>query len=73
MEYKEDIVEAKERMNAWWDHEIIDRPVFSYYFPKKRGKMYGYLDIFGEDWSLAKNHDEIEVPLNGFEKRAEKN
>ena len=71
MEYKGDIVEAKERMSAWWDHEIIDRPVFSYYFPKKRGKMYGYLDIFGEDWSLAKNHDEIEVPLNGFEKRAE--
>ena len=71
MEYKGDIVEAKERMSAWWDHEIIDRPVFSYYFPKKRGKMYAYLDVFGEDWSLAKNHDEIEVPLNGFEKRAE--
>ncbi len=71
MEYKGDIVEAKERMSAWWDHEIIDRPVISYYFPKKRGKMYGYLDIFGEDWSLARNHDEIEVPLNGFEKRAE--
>ena len=71
MEYKGDIVEAKERMSAWWNHEIIDRPVFSYYFPKKRGKMYAYLDVFGEDWSLAKNHDEIEVPLNGFEKRAE--
>jgi len=71
MEYKEDIAEAKERMIAYWDHEIIDRPVISYYYPKKRGKMSAYLDFFGEDWSLAQNHDEIEEPLNGFEKRAE--
>jgi len=71
MEYKEDIAEAKERMDAWWDHEIIDRPVLSYYFPKKRGKIYAYLDIFGEDWTLAQNYDRIEEALNGFEKRTE--
>ncbi len=35
MGYKEDSDKAKERMNAWWDHEIIDRPVLSYYYPKK--------------------------------------
>ncbi len=70
MEYKEDIIEAKERMNAWWDHEIADRPVFSYYYPKKRGTLGAFLDVVGEDWSLAQNHDEIEEPLNEFEKRA---
>ncbi|NHJ22903.1 MAG: hypothetical protein EAX91_18320 [Candidatus Lokiarchaeota archaeon] len=71
MEYKEDIAEAKERMIAWWDHEIIDRPVISYYYQKKRGKPYGYLDIWGENWSLAQDYDGIEETLNGFEKRAE--
>ncbi len=70
MEYKEDIAEAKERMSAWWDHEIIDRPVIGYYHPKQKGKSYAYVDIFGEDWSLAKNHNEIDDPLTGFEKRA---
>ena len=71
MDYKEDITKAKERMNAWWDHEIIDRPVIGYYFQKKRGKSYAYLDVFGENWSLAKNYDAIEENLDGFEKRAE--
>ena len=63
MEYKEDIAEAKERMIAWWDHEIIDRPVLSYYFAKKRGKLGAYLDIVGEDWNLAKNYEGIEESL----------
>jgi len=71
MEYKEDVVEAKERMNAWWDHEIIDRPVLSYYYPKKRGKLGAYLDIIGSDWSLAQNYEGIEKTLDGFEKRTE--
>ncbi|HUW91101.1 MAG TPA: hypothetical protein VMV43_11370 [Candidatus Nanopelagicaceae bacterium] len=70
MEYKEDIVEAKERMNAWWDHEIIDRPVLSYYYPKKRGKLGAYLDIIGSDWTLARNYEDIDKALDGFEKRA---
>jgi 5-methyltetrahydrofolate--homocysteine methyltransferase len=70
MEYKEDVVEAKERMNAWWDHEIIDRPVLSYYYPKKRGKLGTYLDTVGENWTLAENHDNIESAMDGYEKRA---
>lgn len=70
MEYKEDIYEAKERMSAWWDHEIIDRPVLSYYFPKRRGKLGAFLDIVGEDWTLAKNYEDIDNALDGFEKRA---
>ncbi len=35
MEYKEDIDEAKERMSAWWDREIIDRLVLVIIFLKK--------------------------------------
>ena len=70
MEYKEDIAEAKERMNAWWDHEIIDRPVLSYYYPTKRGKLGVYLDTIGSDWTLAENYDAIDNALDGFEKRA---
>jgi hypothetical protein len=70
MEYKEDITEAKERMSAWWDHEIIDRPVISYYYPKKRGKLGNFLDTVGENWSLAEDYDAIDSSLDGFEKRA---
>ena len=71
MVFKEDIEESKERMKAWWDHEIIDRPVLAYYFPKKRGKLGAYLDIVGENWDLAKDYEGIENALDGFEKRAE--
>ncbi|MFX0176966.1 MAG: hypothetical protein ACFE85_12130 [Candidatus Hodarchaeota archaeon] len=70
MTYKEDIQEAKERLDAWWDGEILDRPVISYLIPRKRGKLGGYLDLLGEDWSLAQNHDAIEEAMNGFEERA---
>ena len=70
MEYKGDIDEAKERMNAWWDHEIIDRPVLSYYYPKRRGKLGVFLDTVGEDWTLAKNYEDIDDALDGYEKRA---
>ncbi|MFX1326220.1 MAG: hypothetical protein ACFE8N_14820, partial [Promethearchaeota archaeon] len=68
---KEDLDEAKERMDAWWEHELIDRPVISYYYPKKRGKLGGYLDVMGEDWSLTEDFDGIEASIDGFEKRAE--
>ncbi len=44
-------------MVAWWDHELVDRPVISYYFSKKRAAIGGYLDAFGDNWKLAKNID----------------
>lgn len=67
--FKEDISEAKERLKAWWDHEIIDRPVISYYYPREGSSFAGLLDIFGFGWDLAKNPDGIEQTLNKFEKR----
>ena len=73
MKLKEDIDEAKERMKSWWDHELIDRPVISYYHPKSRGAMGGYLDALGQDWSLAKDlNEDVSNALISFEKRAEK-
>ncbi|GAG37920.1 unnamed protein product, partial [marine sediment metagenome] len=42
---KEDIDEAKNRLEAWWDHEIIDRPVISYYFPRNGSSIAGFFDI----------------------------
>ena len=70
MEYKEDIEDAKERMSAWWDHEIIDRPVLSYYYPKKRGRLGTFLDTVGENWTLAENYNAVDNALDGYEKRA---
>jgi len=73
MELKEDLDKAKERMKAWWDHELIDRPVISYYYPKRAGAMAAYFDVMGEDWTLAKDIDtEITTALLSFEKKAEK-
>ena len=72
MELKEDMKEAKERMAAWWDHELIDRPAISYYFPKRSGSIGGYLDALGQDWTIVQNYDDIDSALTGFEKRAKK-
>ncbi|MHA1508634.1 MAG: hypothetical protein ACTSO6_08025 [Promethearchaeota archaeon] len=69
---KEDIEESRGRMDAWWDHEVIDRPVISYYHSKKRESIGGYLDAMGQDWRLAKNPEGIEEALNKFEKTAGK-
>lgn len=70
MPFKEDIEEAKERMDAWWDHEILDRPTISYYMPKKGRAPVGYSDARVDDWTLAQNYDTIEEALDGFEIRA---
>jgi 5-methyltetrahydrofolate--homocysteine methyltransferase len=66
---KEDIDDAKNRLEAWWDHEIIDRPVISYYYPRNRGSIAGLLDVFGFSWKLAKNPDGIEHVITEFEQR----
>ena len=71
MNFKEDINEAKGRLEAWWDHEIIDRPIFSYYASKNRASLGGYLDARSNEWTLAQQPENIENVLDGFEKRAE--
>ncbi|MHA1725056.1 MAG: hypothetical protein ACTSYC_08130 [Promethearchaeota archaeon] len=64
--YKEDIEEAKERLAAWWNHEIIDRPCIIYFHPKTGAPFYGIYDI----WYLAKYWDDIEGCLDDFEKKS---
>ncbi|MFX1426894.1 MAG: hypothetical protein ACFFBE_10620, partial [Promethearchaeota archaeon] len=67
--FKEDIIEAKERLKAWWDYEIIDRPVVSYYYPREGGSVVGLFDIFGLGWDLVRDPDNIEQILDNFEER----
>ena len=67
--YKEDISNAKERLKAWWDREIIDRPCIAYYYflPGLKNLKIEYLfEYFGEPWYLAQNWDKIEVYLTKF-------
>lgn len=65
--YKEDIIEAKERLAAWWDHEIIDRPCISYFLPKSDVPFKGVYDF----WYLAKNWEDIKGYLDDFEEKSE--
>jgi len=66
---KEDIDDAKNRLEAWWDHEIIDRPVISYYFPRNGSSVAGLFEIVFFGWKLAKNPDGIEEIIADFEKQ----
>ncbi len=67
--YKEDIDEAKERLKAWWDHEIIDRPCIAYYLLSdlKDLKMEYISEYFGMPWYLAQNWDEFKKFLSIIE------
>jgi len=66
---KEDISDAKNRLEAWWDHEIIDRPVISYYFPHNEGSIAGLIDLIFFNFKLAKNPDTIDDIITDFEQR----
>jgi hypothetical protein len=61
--FKEDIEEAKERLMAWWNHEIIDRPCIQFYYVRNDVKFEGIYDF----WHLAKFNDDIEGALDDFE------
>ena len=67
--FKEDISDAKERLKSWWDHEIIDRSVISYYYPREDSTTTGLINVFGFNWDLAKNPDDIEQVLTNFEEK----
>lgn len=63
MIYKEDIESAKQRMDAWWNHEVLDRPVLAYTHPKPNVPLKAWPD----HWHLAKHHDDIKGYLDQFE------
>ena len=64
MDLKENVQEAKERMAAWWDHEIIDRPVIGYTYRKLNFKK----DVDFSYWDLAKDVDNISDFYENFMK-----
>jgi len=68
--YKEDILEAKERLSAWWDHELIDRPCLSFWTPKSGVKLKDLgnpLDYF-DPFFLAEYWSAIDKALDDFER-----
>lgn len=67
---KEDLKEAKERMSAWWDHEIIDRPVIAYHIPEGPGSDKALIGSSPINFELAKNWDGIETLLDTFEENS---
>ena len=64
--FKEDIEEAKERMKAWWDHEIMDFPCVSYYYPRLGEEFPDVMEFFDPIY-LAQNWDNVETDLDHFE------
>ncbi len=67
--YKEDIYEAKERLKAWWDHEIIDRPCIAYHvaIADKQGHNFKAFIDYIDPWFLAQHWDDFETCLDNFE------
>ncbi len=53
---------AKERMAAWWDHEIIDRPVSAYSYRKLNLRNAAHFD----NWYLAQNFDDFATQHETF-------
>ncbi len=64
MVLKEDIQEAKERLKAWWDGELLDRPCISYFCPDSTKIFPGIYDY----WRLAKDWDDVEGAFDSLEK-----
>jgi len=62
MDLKENVQDAKNRMSAWWDHEIIDRPVIGYTFRKLNFRF----SVAYSSWDLAQNYDSIEPIYDKF-------
>lgn len=71
MIFKEDLEEAKERMKAWWDHEIVDRPVISYAIPQSGENGKALLALSGFDFYLGKHHDDIDMCLDRIENNSD--
>ncbi|MFW9823674.1 MAG: hypothetical protein ACFFE4_12095 [Candidatus Thorarchaeota archaeon] len=65
----EEVGEAKERLKAWWDHEIIDRPCIAYNYPKVNKKDVGFVNVieYLDPWYLAQDWDGFEPCLEKFE------
>jgi len=67
--FKEDLKEARERLAAWWQHEIVDRPCISYYTLREgeKSSMEELREYF-DPWYLAQHWDEIGSNIDDFER-----
>jgi len=67
--FKENIGEAKERLKAWWDHEIIDRPCISYWYPHIGEKIpdFDVVIEFFDPFYLCEYWDDVDTALDNFE------
>ncbi|MBN1810107.1 MAG: hypothetical protein JW909_13655 [Planctomycetes bacterium] len=66
MLYKDDWDKASERLAAWWDGELIDRPVMQVCAPRKDVRIDNRFD----GWALVKNLDRTEWVVGEFRKHA---
>jgi 5-methyltetrahydrofolate--homocysteine methyltransferase len=64
MIYKDDWEKAKNRFKAWWEGEIIDRPVIQITAPRKGVKA----DSSWDGWNLMHNFANPEMAILEFEK-----
>jgi hypothetical protein len=60
---KEDMEEAKDRMEKWWNKEPTDRPVLSYSYA--RPDVIDFVNL--DSWHLGKNNDDIKGYCDIFE------
>ena len=60
--FKKDIEEAKERMKAWWDHEIIDRSCISYYYPRLGEEFPDVMEFFDPIYLAQNQFPVLESP-----------
>jgi len=67
MIYKDDWEKAKERMNAWWEGEIIDRVVIQVTAPRKRARG----NSTWTEWDLVHNLNDVERVIQAFEKQCQ--
>ncbi len=67
--FKEDINEAKERLKAWWDHEIIDRPCISYWNPRLGEKIPDTETVleFFDPIYLTQFWDDVDIAIDMYE------
>jgi len=71
--FKEDMKEAKERLAAWWQHEIIDRPCIAYWSPREGEKStFEEIREYFDPWYLAQYWDDIGTCIDNFERTAKK-
>ncbi len=67
MQFKSDMTDAKQRMSAFWEGEITDRPAIAYIHQRADNVIVPALDF----WYLAKYWDDIDTYIQQFERHAE--